>query len=231
LIASLIHWFTDSLAHWCIDSLFRWFIDSLVCWFIGSLIHWFIGSLIHWFIWLIGSSLIHWFIGSIRFSRWFIALLLHWFIGFWFIDSLSLWFIDSLQYFKHSLTHCFIASLLHWFTDSLIHWMMDSSSDVFFHVISFESQQPVAHSLMHLTNSTLHCFCISKKLSYGPSSSYSCFIFSKLLPRCVPGTIWYLYLSVLCFLVCGSPLEEKIQRPRTNMIDVLQHLPWLNLPC
>ena len=255
----MIHWITDALSHcfndrftdWLTDWLLRWFIDSLIHWLTDALIHCFVDSLIHWFVdslahWFIGS-LVHWFTDSFDSlgHRWFTDSLVQ-FVSVvdsllcCFIDSLAFgslihWVSDSSTHYSTSPTHWLIASLLRCFIDSLIPWFIEW----WIHPLmcSFMSFH------LNLNNQLLIRWCISqiqhfiasaspkKKLSYGPSSSYSCFIFSKLLPRCVPGTIWYLYLSVLCFLVCGSPLEEKIQRPRTNMIDVLQHLPWLNLPC
>ena len=228
-VGSLIHWFIGWLMHWFTVSLIHWFIGLLIHWLTDSLVHWFIDSLIHLTHWVIVDSLIHWFNSFQSLIHCFVASLIHWLLVHWFIESLIHRLTTVLHPLIDSLLHCFVASLIHWFLDSLndgfILWCVLSCHFIW---ISTTSCSFVDASHKFNTSLLLH---LQKKLSYGPSSSYSCFIFSKLLPRCVPGTIWYLYLSVLCFLVCGSPLEEKIQRPRTNMIDVLQHLPWLNLPC
>jgi hypothetical protein len=45
---------------------------------------------------------------------------------------------------------------------SLVHRLIHSVVHGFFHLISLASQAPFPHSLMHLTTSTTHGFCISK---------------------------------------------------------------------
>ena len=125
------------------------------------------------------DSLIHWFLES----------LIHCFVA-----SLILWFIDSLIHWFHELLiHCFVASLILWFTDALIHWFIDSLTYWFIDSFSLlcmdsfmpfhwlASQPPFAHSLMHLTTSTLRRFCGSK-LSYRPYSCYSALIFRNFRP-------------------------------------------------
>ena len=167
----MIHWFLDSFVHPSIHSvsqsvsqsvshscgLFRWFIDPVAHWIV-----WTTGSLNHWFV----DSLFHWLTEPL--NRWFIALL-HWIVEsvvHWFIDSVIHWFIDLLII----CDMIYADFLFHWSTDSWINWILDS----FVHSVSFSelcmdsfislsSQQPLAHSLMHPTTSTLHCFCIANK--------------------------------------------------------------------
>ena len=102
-------------------------------------------------------------------------------------DSLIHWFVGSM-------IHWFIGgSLLHWFSDSFVHWFIGSlilsincAWILSCHVIGI--QQPLAHSLLHLTTAAPCCFYTSK--TFLQSSSYSRFIFTKLPPRRVPGTTW-----------------------------------------
>jgi hypothetical protein len=121
------------------DSLSCWFIDSLFHWFLGSLIHGFVAEL-HWFRFIESStqyfthSLIHYFIAS----------LIHWFLGS-LIGSFIVWFIDSpLPSFIDSLIHRFIGSMIH-----SVSWAWICSCH------SLASQPPCAHSLMHLTTTSL----------------------------------------------------------------------------
>ena len=174
LIGSLlIDWFIDSLFHWLIDSSTHYFTHSLFSWFIESLIHCAIDSQIHSLVDpLIGASstrsFIHWFTASL--IREIFNSLIH-----CFTDSLIHWIIDSLvRFFFPSLIYWIIDSLIsalnwftqnHWFTQSLIHWFIGWIRSVlhgFFHVTSFASQPPFAHSLMRLTTSTIRCCCIVK---------------------------------------------------------------------
>jgi hypothetical protein len=230
-IASFIHWLTDySWIHSPIDALSRCFIDSLAHWFIDalirfSLIHWFVGSLIHWLTdsWTHGlaGSLVDCFTDSL--SHWFSASLPHWFIG------------SSAHYFTHSLIHSLVYCF-HWFTGSLIHWLINLSSDLLIHCFVPSSihwftdwfvdsfSQLCMDSFMsfhwHLNNHLLIRWCISQlqhffasasqKLFYRPSSSYSCFISSKLPPRRRPGTTWYVCLFV-CLPVCLC-LRQSVYR-------------------
>ena len=106
----------------------------------------------------------------------------------WFMDSMTHWFIDSM-------IHWFIISLIHyslvdsviqwssvfWLLDFTGHWLIQSAVRGFFHVISLASQQPLAHSLMHLATST-------------PLISYTCVFFDTSAPR-QPGTTLYHGLS------------------------------------
>ena len=127
--------FVHSSAHWTIDSL-----THRSC--VSSLIHrLIINSLIH----RLGDSLIHWFTDWS--NHWFTDSLTH-----WVTESLMLWFMDSL-------IHSFIASLLDWFIGSFV----NSVSCAWIHVMSLAYEPPSAHALMHLTTSTVHCFC--QKLS------------------------------------------------------------------
>ena len=156
---SLVHWFIDSSTH--NDSSIHWFTASLlILWLIyslrQSLIHWFIvnhlcfDSLIH----LFTESSIHCFIDSLY--NHFIDSLVHWSIDslvHWVIDALVYWIIDTLiHWLVGSLRHCFAVSII---SDSSIHWFINSVVHRFFHVISLASQPPFAHSVMHLTTSTI----------------------------------------------------------------------------
>ena len=134
--ASLIHCFSDWL-----------FIDSLIY----ALIRWLTASALHWFSdsWKFMHCLIH------CFRDW---LFFDWLI-YWFVGSLVLWF--SVHWFMDSVIQC---SCILWFIDSLVHWFGQYAVHGFFHVSLLACQPPLAHSLMHFTNSTLHWFCISKKL-------------------------------------------------------------------
>lgn len=78
------------------------------------------------------------------------------------------------------------------------------------HVISVASPQ-----LQHF----VRCFCISKP-SYRQSSSYSCFNFSNLPPRCVPGTTG----NYPAIIVCSGalvPQVRKYQRPSQIHVHLL----------
>ena len=99
------------------------------------------------------DSLSRWTVGSL----WFVSLLFHWVVEF------RHWFTDPL-------VHCFIASFIQLCSDSFtsFHWA---------------SEQPSAHSLIHLTTATLHGFCIVKAFLHRPLISYSHVLFSKLPPR------------------------------------------------
>ena len=223
-IDSIVHWFTDSLIHWFIDSLYSWFIDSLISWAIGSLIQWFVESLIRWFNAWFTDSLVHWFMASPIY--WFTRSLIHWFIALllrWFIASLINWLIGSSS---DSLIRCLFPSSIYWFIDSMPHWLMVIGSLIhgFFHAISLSSQQRFAHSLMHLTTLTLRCFCIPKTF-YRPSSSYSCFIFSKFMFRRVPGSMWYVYFLIRIYLVT----IVYIYIYQSNVINIyLMFFLWIN---
>ena len=168
-MGSLVRWFIASLNHCCfIDSVTQYFIQKLIQWVIGSLNHSCIASLTQCFT----ESSIHWSVGSLNHRP--IDSLVHWFTDWlvhWPIDSLIHWFMESMvHWLVEPFSHCFVISLIHWFTDSLVHWFIDSlvhrliHSVVhgFFHLISLASQAPFPHSLMHLTTSTTHGFCISK---------------------------------------------------------------------
>ena len=168
-MGSLVRWFIASLNHCCfIDSVTQYFIQKLIQWVIGSLNHSCIASLTQCFT----ESSIHWSVDSLNHRP--IDSLVHWFTDWlvhWPIDSLIHWFMESMvHWLVEPFSHCFVISLIHWFTDSLVHWFIDSlvhrliHSVVhgFFHLISLASQAPFPHSLMHLTTSTTHGFCISK---------------------------------------------------------------------
>ena len=120
------------------------------------------GQLVQWFM----ESLIHWFND--------------WFTGHWFTGSLIHGFAGSLiRWLLNSLIHCFIDSLVHWFIQPAVHGIS--------HVISLASQQPFAHSLMHLTTSTLVASA-SQKLSYRPIGHLLRIIVVSLLRNFRPGT-------------------------------------------
>ena len=185
-IGSLIHW---SLAHGFTDPFTQSSSQSLTQWSFHSLVH---SCMVQWFI----DSLNHWILGS----YWFIGSLLHWFaeslLIHWFIDPLNNSCSDSLVHcFSESPTHWFIDSWIHCFTDSLIHWFIDSlvhalscARILSCHFIGNSIQPPLAHSLMHLTTSTAHVFCLSQKRSHRPLISCSSLLCSKLLPYLA---IWF----------------------------------------
>ena len=197
-IDSLIHWFIGWLIHWFVDSLNHSFFDFLIQWFADSLIHWFVGSLISCFT----DSLIRWFIDSLHHSfiesvvHCFVASLTRWILA-WLIDCLIdrliHRFIASFHFVRLSV-HWFLDSLAHWFTGSLVHWFIQSVVHGFFHVLSVVSQQHFlirwcTSQLQHLTASTFRCFAFQKHShTVGPLPIVVDFLFSKLLPRCGPGT-------------------------------------------
>ena len=163
-IDSSIHWFIGSLIHWCTDSsvhcfnasLIQCFIDSFIRWLIDSLVHPFIESVYHRFaVSSAHSSSIYWFTDSL--IPWFYNSLIRWFVesSVSWIDALIHWIIDSLA-------HWFIDSWIPSFIDSLIRWFVQLAVHGLCHAISLASQPPFAHSLLRLTTSTLHCFCMSK---------------------------------------------------------------------
>ena len=174
LCQSRSHWFTD---HWAIVSLNPRFIFSLVHWFIDSsaLIHSLLHWLIFWAYWLVDWLIDWWLID--RSIDWWIDSLMHWFkLIYCFIASLihcsrihrlTILLIGSLTpWFNKSPTHKFTHSSVPWFMGSLIFWFIGLYTGPvahgFFHVSSLASQPPRAHSLMHLTTWTVHCFCISR---------------------------------------------------------------------
>ena len=107
----------------------------------------------------------------------------------WSIDWFIVWFIDSLlRSFIDSLIHGFIGSLILPFIGSLTHFTQLLHG--IFHVLSFASQQPFTHSLVHLATSALRCFCISKNFPIGHPSSYSSFLFETSAPGSA-GHYWY----------------------------------------
>ena len=177
------------------------FLHSLIHWFLGSLIQWFIDSLIHW----LAEPLIHWVVVSLI-DR--------------FIGSLVAWFIESLLC-------CFIDSLIHWLTDSLIHWFIGSSVHWFvhsvvhgfFHVMSLASQQPFAHSFMHLTTSTLHRQLISSSHSNFPN-------FRPGAGRALPGVHIHISLRIIISDGCLSYQAAWVPGSLTTPIC---HA-WLHFP-
>ena len=193
-VDSFSHCFTESPVYWAIGSLNHRFIDSWVhccidsqnhCWFIDSSAHYFIqwctGSLIQWFISSLNIlALIHWIIDSL--VRWYIESSIHWFIDLLnhrSIDSLNhsessvRWFIDSIK----SWNHWFIDSSAHEFTFSLIHCHFIRISTT---ICSFV-----------VAPCTFSRSLILHRKNFRPLVSYSHFLFSKLPPLRVPGTIWY----------------------------------------
>ena len=204
IIGSLFHWFTESSVHLSIkNKLIHWLIRSLNHRFIGSSVHWFIKSL-NLLVCCFVDLLVHFWIYS-RFidslTQPFIDSLNHRPTDAWFTVSSSVhWLIGSLV---HQLTK-FIQihpnspihwSTVHWFIDPLFHSCIDSlvHSVSSAWILSFMSlcwhlHHHFAHSLVHLTTSTVHCFA-SQKLSYRLLTSYNRFIFYTFRPRHGPGTI------------------------------------------
>ena len=138
VIESSFHWLIASWIQSFTNSLVRWFIHSLNPSIMESLIHWFVDSLTHWVV----APLIHWFID----------VLIHCFIVHCIVESLVHWFIGSLiPGFTVSLTCSYVDSLLHCFIDSLNPWFIASFTELCMDsLISWSSQQPIAHSLMNL---------------------------------------------------------------------------------
>lgn len=99
-----------------------------------------------------------------------------------------IWHIDSLNQQWWSLTHWFIGSdsSTQQFTRSLVH----SISCAWILSISFASQPPSAHSLVHLTTWTIHCFCIAQTLPIGHWFLMAMSLFRNFRPaagRTLPG--------------------------------------------
>ena len=187
LVDWLGQWFSKWFVHWFNDSLIHWFTDWLVCRFVDSLFHWVFVSLIHcdctvaslilWFV----DSLVHWFIDSL-------LSLLYSLIDSVVIASVASLICSLLDSLVGSFIAWFVDALLRSFIGTLIPWRINSlirsvSSAWFFHGLSGASQQPFAHSLVHLTTSTPRCLYISQTLSYRPSSFYDSFSFERLPPR------------------------------------------------
>ena len=222
---SLPHWFIDSSAHyfiihiihWLIGSLLRCcFIDSPIPWFIDWFIVWFIDSvlrLVHRFI----CSLIQRFIGSLIHSvscAWvhaqfsaknvpsiFFTVLTHsWFeLNFPQYVSFSFFLLFSLPITDLNS----VSSIFHKFHNS----DLTSYLRLKYLPIATPCDHPWIMSLHWRPNNLLLIrWCISQlqhfvasasqKLSYRPSSSYSCFICSKLLPQRGLGTAWYCTIHV-----------------------------------
>jgi hypothetical protein len=133
----------DSWVCWLADSLIRLF--GIPC-FIDPLGHWLIASLLHWFV----GPLLHWFVDSS--TQYFAPSLIHWFTAS--LPHLTPRFIGCLL---HRLIPCFVPSSIHWFIHSLIHRFIGSliPSGSCTWNMSLSSQQPFAHSLMHLTTSNI----------------------------------------------------------------------------
>lgn len=116
------------------------------------------------------------------------------------------WLIHSfrescLQWVIGSFIHCFVVFFIHWFIGSLIHWFLAllihrfigsfGHLHGFFHVISSVSQP---HFFSRWCASQLHAFAASasqNRLFFPYIYIHSGFKFSKLSPRCGPGTTWY----------------------------------------
>ena len=108
---------------------------------------------------------------------------------------------SCLQWVIGSFIHCFVVFFIHWFIGSLIHWFLAllihrfigsfGHLHGFFHVISSVSQP---HFFSRWCASQLHAFAASasqNRLFFPYIYIHSGFKFSKLSPRCGPGTTWY----------------------------------------
>jgi len=155
---------------------------------------------------------------------------IHWFIetwNHWFIDSLIQWFVGSLfHWFITLLNHCFIGSLSLWFADLLIGWCFDPL--------------PFAHSLMHLTNLTVHGFCSANNFPAGHWFLIEVSIFRNFRPdagRALPCMV-YLY-----DIPSGSGITPELKYnlqnqdwmspndavPKRNCLDLDLFVAWLYL--
>ena len=103
------------------------------------------------------------------------------FVSFRFISFLH-WFRDSV--FLHSLIHQFIGSLVH---------SVSFARLLPCHVSGISTTDAICWSLVYLTTSTLHCFCILKTLA-----GWKC---SKRPPRHGPGTISLLLLIITTTII------------------------------
>ena len=72
--------------------------------------------------------------------------------------------------------------------------------------MSLASQQPSAHSLMHLTTSTFHCFCILQILLPLRQRFLKTILFVVFLPRRGPGTTWYSVTHAIFRGICQHHL-------------------------
>ena len=168
----MFHSFIDSSTHY-FTYYIHWFHDAWVHWFAGSSTH-HLHSLIHWLDWFTDS--LYTSLMQCSTASWIR----------WCIDSLNHWWSLTHQFL---LAHRFIDSLIHWFIDPLVHsvscaWIFSCHfKRISTSICSFaDAPHNLINSLLlHRTNFPIgHWFLI-----------YSHFLFSKLPPRRVPGTVWY----------------------------------------
>ena len=163
--------------------------------------------------------------------------MIHWFIetwNHWFIDSLIQWFVGSLfHWFITLLNHCFIGSLSLWFADLLIGWCFDPL--------------PFAHSLMHLTNLTVHGFCSANNFPAGHWFLIEVSIFRNFRPdagRALPCMVYlydipsgsgFLRMSQFSFwrlrALRGEDLPQRPLLERGRCVARQPDVTWCDLMC